>query len=432
MTSEKRNIWGWAFYDWANSAFATTVMAGFFPVFFKQYWSIGADVNTSTAMLAYANSAASLIVALMGPILGAAADSGSRRKRLLVFFAYLGVLMTACLFLVDKGQWGWAAFFYCMGIVGFSGSNIFYDSLLPGVAGPDKVDRVSGLGFGLGYLGGGLLFLINVIMTQQPELFGLANAGEAVRWSFLSVALWWGLFTLVTIIWVDEQKNGEAVTLGHALRQGFRQFSITFAHIREYKPVLMFLLAYWLYIDGVDTIVRMAVDYGLSIGFKDSDLILALLITQFVAFPSAILYTRLGERWDVKKAIQLAIVVYIGVTLWATQMDSEIEFYTLAVVIGLVQGGIQALSRSYYSRLIPADRAGEFYGFYNMIGKFAAIIGPLLIGTIAIAVRHALMPADPTAEQIVEVGLSASRWSIGSVVVLFVAGGGLLWTIKEE
>ncbi len=277
-----------------------------------------------------------------------------------------------------------------------------------------------------------LLFLINVIMTQQPELFGLANAGEAVRWSFLSVALWWGLFTLVTIIWVDEQKNGEAVTLGHALRQGFRQFSITFAHIREYKPVLMFLLAYWLYIDGVDTIVRMAVDYGLSIGFKDRDLILALLITQFVAFPSAILYTRLGERWDVKKAIQLAIVVYIGVTLWATQMDSAIEFYTLAVVIGLVQGGIQALSRSYYSRLIPADRAGEFYGFYNMIGKFAAIIGPLLIGTIAIAVRHALMPADPTAEQIVEVGLSASRWSIGSVVVLFVAGGGLLWTIKEE
>jgi len=196
--------------------------------------------------------------------------------------------------------------------------------------------------------------------------------------------------------------------------------------------VLMFLLAYWLYIDGVDTIVRMAVDYGLSIGFKDRDLILALLITQFVAFPSAILYTRLGERWDVKKAIQLAIVVYIGVTLWATQMDSAIEFYTLAVVIGLVQGGIQALSRSYYSRLIPADRAGEFYGFYNMIGKFAAIIGPLLIGTIAIAVRHALMPADPTAEQIVEVGLSASRWSIGSVVVLFVAGGGLLWTIKEE
>ncbi len=195
-----RDVWGWAIYDWANSAFATTVIAGFFPIFFKQYWSFGADVNTSTALLGMGNSIASLIVALLAPVLGAIADRGSLRKRLLILFAYLGVLMTASLFLIDKGNWAWAIVIYALGNIGFAGANVFYDSLLPGVAGREDIDYVSGLGFGLGYLGGGLLFLLNVWMTLSPATFGLPDAVYAVRVSFVTVAVWWGLFTIFTIL----------------------------------------------------------------------------------------------------------------------------------------------------------------------------------------------------------------------------------------
>ncbi|MDP6456930.1 MAG: MFS transporter [Candidatus Marinimicrobia bacterium] len=432
MTEEKRAVWGWALYDWANSAFATTVMAGFFPIFFKQYWSYGADVNVSTAQLGFGNSLASLFVALIAPILGAAADKGSAKKKFLIFFAYLGVLMTAALFLVEKGAWAWAIFIYAMGTVGFAGANVFYDSLLPTVAGKDRIDSVSGLGFGMGYLGGGLLFALNVAMVQFPHIFGIADAGLAVKYSFLSVAIWWGLFTLFTIFWVKEEKQQLHTDEVHLFVDGFRQLAATFREIRYLKTLFLFLIAYWLYIDGVDTIIKMAVDYGLSLGFDDSDLILALLIVQFIGFPAAILYSKLGEKWGVRKAIFLAIGVYSAVTLWGMMMTNRNEFYLLAVVIGLVQGGIQALSRSYYSRLIPVGREGEFYGFYNMLGKFAAIVGPALMGIVGLAVKRILMPPSPTEMQLVEIGRLASRWSIGSILILFVAGAILLYLVDEE
>ena len=210
LEKNRKAVWGWALYDWANSAFATTVMAGFFPIFFKQFWSAGADVNVSTAQLGFGNSIASLMVAIMAPILGAIADKGSAKKKFLVFFAYLGVLMTAALFLVQEGQWIWAIFIFAMGIIGFSGANVFYDSLLPGIVSEEKIDYISGLGFSMGYLGGGLLFLINVLMTLMPQKFGLPDAAAAVRVSFLSVALWWGLFTFFTIFWVPEKKSASA------------------------------------------------------------------------------------------------------------------------------------------------------------------------------------------------------------------------------
>ncbi|MDX2502447.1 MAG: MFS transporter, partial [Deltaproteobacteria bacterium] len=263
MESNKKVVWGWVMYDWANSAFATTVMAGFFPIFFKQYWSYGADVNVSTAQLGFGNSIASLLVALMAPILGAIADKGSAKKKFLIFFAYLGVLMTAGLFLVGKGQWAWAIFIYAMGIIGFSGANVFYDSLLPGIVGEEKIDYVSGLGFAMGYLGGGLLFLVNVLMTLMPQKFGLPDAATAVRYSFISVALWWGLFMLFTIFWVPEEKSSTTAEKGeNIVVAGFKQFFGTFKKIRHLKMVFLFLMAYWFYIDGVDTIIRMAVDYG--------------------------------------------------------------------------------------------------------------------------------------------------------------------------
>ena len=433
MNSSKKTVWGWAMYDWANSAYVTTVMAGFFPVFFKQYWSYGADVNVSTAQLGSGNSIASLVVALMAPVLGAIADKGSAKKKFMLLFAYLGVLMSIGLFMVRQGQWAMAIFVYAMGIIGFSGANVFYDSLLPSVADEDNIDYVSSLGFSMGYLGGGLLFLVNVLMTQMPQKFGLPDAAAAVRVSFLTVAVWWGLFTLFTIAWVKEAKTASPPAAGETVvKAGFRQLIGTFKKLRHMKVVLLFLLAYWFYIDGVDTIIRMAVDYGLSLGFESSDLIVALLIVQFVGFPAALVYGKLGQKWGVRKAIYLGIAIYMAVTVYGTMMTQKHEFYILAVVIGLVQGGIQALSRSYYSRLIPKDKAAEFYGFYNMLGKFAVIMGPALMAIVGLIARRLMMPPSPTGEQLIAIGQTASRWSIGSILILFIIGAVLFYFVDEE
>ena len=433
MSKKKKAIWGWAIYDWANSAFATTVMAGFFPVFFKEYWSYGVNANLSTARLGFGNAVAGLMIAVMAPVLGAVADSGSVRKKFLIFFAYLGVLMTAALFLIQKGNWRLAIFVYIIGIIGFSGANIFYDSLLPSVADENEIDYVSGLGYSMGYLGGGLLFLVNVLMTLMPEKFGLPDAGAAVRCAFVSVALWWGLFTIFTIIWMPEARSGTGRDGGAGfIINGFKQYIGTFKKIRSLKTVFLFLIAYWFYIDGVDTIIRMAVDYGMSIGFGSNDLIIALLITQFVGFPCALLFGKLGQIWRPRKLIYIAIGVYVFVTIWGTMMTQPHEFYILAILIGMVQGGIQALSRSFYSRLIPKNRTAEFYGFYNMLGKFATILGPVLIGFSGLAARHMLMPPSPTPEQLVHVTRLASRWGIASITLLFAIGAGLLFFVDEE
>lgn len=432
MEASKKAVWGWAMYDWANSVYVTTVMAGFFPVFFKEYWSYGVDVNMSTALLGFGNSIASLIVALMAPVLGAIADKGSARKKFMLLFAYLGALMSMALFMVQKGQWAWAVFVYVMGIIGFSGANIFYDSLLPSVADEDKIDYVSSLGFSMGYLGGGLLFLLNVLMTLMPQKFGLPDAAAAVRISFLTVGAWWGLFTIFTIAWVKEAKSSAPPAGGEGIvRAGFQQLIGTFRKLRYMRIVLLFLLAYWFYIDGVDTIIRMAVDYGLSLGFKSSDLIVALLIVQFVGFPAALVFGKLGQKWSVRKAIYLGIAIYMGITLGGTMMTQRRDFFILAIMIGLVQGGIQALSRSYYSRLIPKEKAAEFYGFYNMLGKFAAILGPLLMGAVGLIVRRIMMPPSPTEAQLTAVGHLASRWSIGSLIILFLVGAVLFYFVDE-
>jgi len=408
-----RNVVSWALYDWANSAFATTVMAGFFPLFFKKYWNVDVEATTSTFRLGLANSIASLIVVALAPVLGAIADQGGARKKFLLFFATMGVIMTGSLFFVAQGAWHVAVIVFVLGVIGFSGGNIFYDSLLVSVAPAGKEDMVSAVGFALGYLGGGLLFAFNVFMTLKPELFGLADAAAAVRISFLSVAAWWALFSLPVAIWVKEPPVSHKKSGWAMVTSGFQQLKSTFAEIRKFRMVFLFLLAYWLYIDGVDTIVRMAVDYGMSLGFAENSLILALLIVQFVGFPAAILYGKLGERLGTKRSILLGIAIYIGVTFWGRFMKSSGEFYLLAVAIGLVQGGVQALSRSFYTRIIPANRAAEFFGFYNMLGKFAAVVGPILMGLVAV------ITGNP-------------RHSILSIAVLFLAGGILLSFVDEK
>jgi UMF1 family MFS transporter len=411
IASDRRALWAWALYDWGNSAFATTVMAGFFPVFFKQYWSAGHSSADSTLHLGTANSLAALAVALSAPVLGAIADRGARKKQLLACFATLGAAMTIALYFIGKGDWRTAAVCYALGFIGFAGSLAFYDSLLVSIAAPAQRERASAFGFAMGYLGGGTLFAINVGMVLKPALFGLHDAAQGVRVSFLLVGLWWAAFTLPLLRFVPEP-GGAALPAARAVREGLAQLRGTLARVMGMRQVWTFLLAYWLYIDGVDTIVTMAVDYGLSLGFQSSSLTLALLITQFVGFPAALAFGRFGDRIGSKRAILLGLCVYVGVTLWGYRMETEREFYLLAAVIGLVQGGVQSLSRALYSRLIPEAEAGEFFGFYNMLGKFAAILGPSLMGWVAVMTGSA-------------------RLSILSIAVLFIAGGALLLRVED-
>lgn len=409
--NNKKSIYSWALYDWANSAYATTVMAGFFPLFFKSYYSRDSDIIMSTAQLGFANSLSSFIIVLVAPLLGAIADKASLKKRFLFIFAYLGILSTLALSLVEQGNWQLATFIYILANIGFMGSNTFYDGLLPTVSNDKNVDFISGLGFALGYLGGGILFALNVWMLQDYRFFGFLNEAEAVKASFISVAIWWALFSIPLLLFVKEKKA--IYTNGTPIKDGYLRLKNTFSKIKKLKGTLLFLVAYWLYIDGVDTIIRMAVDYGMALGFESSSLILALLIVQFVGFPATILFAKLAQVWSTKNTIFLAIGMYLFIVFWATRMSQSYEFYILAIMIALVQGGIQALSRSYYSKMIPASHAAEFFGFYNFLGKFAAILGPMLVALVALFTQN-------------------SRVAIASIAIFFIVGAILLYFVDEK
>jgi len=401
---DRKRVVSWALYDWANSAFATTVMAGFFPIFFEKYWSNPNNINDSTFYLGLSNSAGSLIVAALAPFLGAIADRGSAKKKFLFMFAFLGILMTGGLWMVGQGQWQLAALLYMVGSIGFASGNVFYDSLLPSVSEKKKVDFVSSLGYSLGYIGGGILFLVNVLMYQYPQWFGIPDGTVAVKLSFLSVAVWWAIFSIPIFIYVPEPSSEPTIKFGEAITQGWLQLKRTFKEIKQMKIIGTFLLSYWLYMDGVDTIIRMAVKVGSSMGFEAGDMIIALLMVQFIGFPAALVFNWFASKIGPKNAVLIAIIFYTVGTCFAYFMTTRLHFFLLAGMIGLFQGGIQALSRSLFSRLVPEGKEGEFFGFYNMLGKFAAVIGPILLGTVT------LVTGD------VRIGLL-------SIVALFIAGG---------
>lgn len=410
MSTERRRQLAWAFYDWANSAFATTVIAGFFPIFFRQYWGSGLGSEATTFWLGIASSVSSLAVVFLAPVLGTVADRTGSKKRFLALFSVIGLSSTAALYFVGQGQWLPAVLLFTSGSIGFLAGVSFYDSLMVEVARPEEFDRVSALGYGMGYLGGGLLFGANVAMALKPEWFGFADAAEATRFSFIAVAVWWGLFAIPLFLLVPE-KPGVSRGLAGDLVDSWRQLLGTIRDVRQYRAVWMFLLAYWLYIDGVDTIVRMAVDYGLTLGFASESLIVALLMVQFIGFPSAIAFGWLGTRIGARRGLYIALSVYVLVTCWAYLLEDVWQFYVMAAAIGLVQGGVQALSRSYYARLIPADKAGEFFGFYNMLGKFAAVLGPVVVGTTKLITGDA-------------------RLSIFALIFFFVGGMWLLSRVR--
>lgn len=410
---EKKTVLAWACYDWANSAYATTVMAGFFPVFFKQYWSAGVDTHTSTFHLGIANSTASIIVALLAPIIGSIADQWGSRKKFLLFFAVMGMVMTGSLGFIARGEWLTAIFIYVLANIGFSGGNVFYDSLLVTIVEKKKMDFVSALGYSLGYLGGGILFGANVFMTIKPHLFGLSSPAEAVRLSFLSVAVWWAIFSIPVFLFVKEPKVKSGQSFARIAANGIRQLLSSFREIRRYRDIFLFLIGYWCYIDGVDTTVIMAVDYGLALGFDQTVLIKALLVTQFIGFPAAILFGKIGEKIGTRAGIFIGISVYIVVALWGFYMDRPQEFYVLAIAVGLVQGGVQSLSRSFYGKLIPRENAAEFFGFYNMLGKFAAVLGPFLMGVTSMVTGE-------------------TRYSIFAIIFLFIIGAFILSFVSEK
>ena len=406
-----RRVFSWALYDWANSVFATTVMAGFFPVFFKQYWSAGADAVTSTAQLGFANSIASVFILVAAPILGAIADGGGARKKYLGVFTALGIVMAAGLYFVGEGDWTMAAVVYVLATVGFSGGIVFYDALIVSVSSADRYDEVSCFGYSLGYIGGGVLFAVNVAMTLSPGTFGLSGAAEAVRLSFITVAVWWLLFSIPLFRNVPEPpRTADAAS---AVAAGLRSLARTVREHRTHRMAVLFLVAYFFYIDGVHTIIRMAVDYGLSLGFPAESLIVALLIVQFVGFPAALVFGLVARRVGPKPTLYFGVVVYVAVTVYAYFMTSVLEFYILAVVIGLVQGGVQAISRSLYARFVPAAQSGEFFGFFNMLGRFAAIVGPSLVAITGLLT-------------------GSSRLGILSVIVVLLIGAVLLTFVRER
>jgi MFS transporter, UMF1 family len=401
-----KQVVAWAAFDWANSAFATTVMVVFFPVFFKQYWSAGVPATESTFWLGMANGTASFLLAVLAPWLGTLGDRSGARLKFLLAFTALGVVATAGLYFVAQGAWIWAAVLFAIGSIGFWGGIIFYDSLLIDVAPPDRLDSVSGFGYAIGYLGGGVLLAINVWMTLDPKFFGLVDAAHAVRVSFLTVAAWWALFAIPIFLNVREQP-GDVPHIGSTLRDSFVALANTFREVRRYRAVVLFLFAYWMYIDGVNTIQKMAVDYGLAIGLETSSLIQAILLVQFIGFPAALLFGWIGQRISPVVGLFICIAVYAAVTVYATFLNTATEFFVMAAATGCVQGGIQSLSRSYFGRLIPAHRAGTFFGFYNMMSKFAAVLGPFLMGITALVTGN-------------------SRTAILSIVVLFIAGAIML------
>jgi UMF1 family MFS transporter len=406
---DRPELRAWAMYDWANSAFMTTIIAAVFPVYFASVAAKGLDPNDATFKFSLATTLALTIVALTAPPLGAYADFAAMKKRLLLIFQVVGVAATAMMFFIGEGAWRFALVLFVIGNIGVSGAFTFYDSLLPHIAKPHELDRVSSAGYAMGYLGGGLLLAINLLWISQPGWFGFPDAAAATRASFLSVAVWWAVFSIPLFRRVPEPPVHAAPPVGGLALVGasFRQLGGTLRELARYKQALVMLIAFLVYNDGINTIIRMASIYGTQVGIASGHLILALLLVQFVGIPFAFGFGWLAGKIGAKVSVFLALAVYVAISVLGYYMDSAADFYLLAFLVGTVQGGSQALSRSLFASMIPKQKSSEFFAFFAVFEKFAGIIGPAIfaytIGTTG-----------------------SSRNAILSVIVFFVAGAALL------
>ncbi|MFN2291498.1 MAG: MFS transporter [Anaerolineae bacterium] len=411
----RKIINSWAMYDWANSAFATTIMAAMFPPFYRSLAvNAGLGEADATAAWAYTTSLSLLFVALLAPVLGAISDHTGGKKKFIAFFAVLGVIGTGLFAFLGDTSYLWASVLFMIGDVGFAGANIFYESLLPHIAQKGDIDQVSTRGYAMGYLGGGILLIVNVLWYMNPDLFFMPSTGFALRAAFFSVAVWWAVFSIPLFRNVPEPPvvriEREEVNF---VRAGFSRLGHTFGQLRRYKQLLIFLIAFWIYNDGIGTIIKMATAYGDEIGIGLTDMTLALIITQFVGIPFSFGFGWLARRLGTKRSILLGLGVYVLISIAGYFMQTAIHFYILAFMVGTVQGGSQALSRSLYGTMVPKSQSAEFFGFFSTSSKFAGIIGPLIFGVVS---------------QIT----GASRLSILSVIAFFIIGGFLLIFVDEQ
>lgn len=412
----------WALYDWANSAFFTIVVTAVFPVFFGGYAAAGVPAGIASIRYANATTVALIVVALMSPLLGAAADSLGAKKVLLGVFLGLGVLSTAAMALVGKGDWVFAAVCFAAGNIGIVGSLVFYDSLLPHViAGENpeaEMDRVSSAGYALGYLGGGVALGLALVAIAQPQRFGFADTYAAMRASFVGCALWWGLFSIPLFRRVPEPPaRGPRVGLLALPGVAVRELASTFRHLRRYRQALLLLVAVAIYSDGIGTIVRMAARYGQELGLGPGLLISTVLAIQFVGMPFALLFGVLGARIGAKWAIAIGLAIYVAISVYAWFVPlfehKAAAFIVLGLLVGTVQGGTQALSRSLFASFVPPQRSSQFFGFFSVFEKFAGIFGPLVFAAGVAAT-------------------GSSRAGILGIVLFFVVGGVLLLRVDVE
>jgi UMF1 family MFS transporter len=412
----RRETFSWAMYDWANSAFATTIMAAVLPIYYASV--AGADLpgNRATVYWGYTTAIALFLVAIVSPILGAMADYMGAKKRFMAVFAALGITSTAMLYFIARGDWLLASLLFIVANIGFSGANVFYDSLLPHVAREDEIDQLSTAGYALGYLGGGVLLVINILWILFPQAFGIPDTTTASRIAMLSVAVWWAVFSVPIFRNVAEppRRVSDTDVLGvNPVVAGFHRLRGTFAEIRRYRQVLIFLFAFWLYNDGIGTIIKMATIYGTEVGIGQTDLIGALILTQFVGIPFAFAFGGLARRIGTKTAIYLALFVYTLISIGGYFLAHAWQFWVLALAVATVQGGSQALSRSLYGSMIPRALSSEFFGFFSVSAKFAGILGPFLFALVG---------------QLT----GSSRLSIFALIIFFVGGALILTQVDEE
>lgn len=402
-------------YDWANSVFATTVMVAFFPEFFKSFWCGHVEPTLSTARLGIGNTVAGIIIAILSLLLGAFADTGRDKKKLLGYLMLIGVISTGALYFIPSGSWLLALVVFGFANIGFSGSILFSDSLLVEVAEKEQMDFVSSLGFGMGYLGGGLLFALNMVMVMKPQSFGIRDNVHAVQVSFLTAAIWWLVFSIPILVFVKFRRYAKITGVRAIAAESMLRLKNTTKKIIERKELLWFLVAYWLYYDGVNTFIRMAMDFGRSIGIPLKSVMLALLLVQFIALPSSLVFGQLSGKFGARRMIVSGLIIYLVVIGFGVFfLTKPVHFILLACMTALAQGGVQALSRSYFGKLIPRENASEYFGFYNVVGRFA-IVGPAMVGILAQTVYN--FGVESTV---------ASRIGMASTSLLFLGGGFML------
>ena len=421
VTPEQR---AWAWYDWANSAFFTTVVTAVFPGFYASYAATGLAPAEATARFALVTTVSMATIAIAAPILGAMADYTGSKKRLLALFIAIGVTACGSMVFIGEGDIGLASLLFFIANLGVSGSIVFYDSLLPHVAKAEETDRVSAAGYAMGYIGGGLLLLINLAWILQPGMFGFSGTVPAIKAAFLSVAVWWAVFSLPIFRMVAEphrraaRYGGQAPSesgeeSGTAIVAAFARLATTFREVRKYRNAFLLFIAMLLYQDGIQTIIRMAGVYGAEVGVEQTSQIAAFVMVQFLAIPFSFLFGSLGVRIGTKRAIFIAISVYALATVLAYFMTTVNHFFILAAMIATVQGGAQALSRALFSRMVPADRTSEFFGFFAVAERFATVLGPLVF-TLSVTLT------------------GSSKAAIIAILGFFVAGAWVLSMVNEE